>query len=320
MAERIFVTGATGRIGRPLCATLVAAGHSVAGLSRDDEGEAALRALGVDTIRGDLSDTEALRRGIEGADRLIHLAGGVRGRQGESAAELNTEGTRQVLEVARTSPALKAFVLASTCAVYGDRSWLWVEEDFRPSPNTEYGASKVKAEQLVLDASAEGLPGVIARIAAVYGPEFPFTMAERMQRGVAWLPGEGGNCIPLVHVDDCVNALILLAEKGQAGEIYHVADRSSPALRDFYKEVHGHVGGEMVNFWSTWIPSAVQFYLARKNDDIKTRLGRKPRFTPDNLRLFTNSVRLKTDRLEHELGFRWRYPDFVEGVRASFGG
>jgi nucleoside-diphosphate-sugar epimerase len=298
---------------------LVAQGHSVAALCRNPADEAALNQAGAEAIRGCLSDTEAIRRGAADAEILFHLAGGLRGAGQETPHKLNALGTEDLLEAIRGINCLQAFVLASTCAVYGDRSSLWVEEDFKTSPNTRYGHSKVAAEEACLQAlERSGLPVRIARIAAVYGPDFPFTMADAMQSESAWLPGEGRNCVPLIHIDDCVRALWAIAERGENGSITHVADRTSPTLKEFYTAVHAQVGGKPMRFWSTYIPSYVQNFAARKNEQIQSRLGQKPRFTPDNLKLYTNSVRLKTHALADKLQFEWLFPSIETGLPNAF--
>jgi nucleoside-diphosphate-sugar epimerase len=144
-------------------------------------------------------------------------------------------------------------------------------------------------------------------------------MADAIRAGRAWLPGEGRNHTPVVHIDDCVRGLMVAAEKAEIGGIVHVTSPSNPTLKELYAEVHKHAGGKPVRFWSTWIPSAIQNAVARHNESIQSRLGRKPRFTNDNLRLMTASVRLKVDRLEKEFGFAWAHPDFRAGIAASFG-
>jgi nucleoside-diphosphate-sugar epimerase len=158
----------------------------------------------------------------------------------------------------------------------------------------------------------------VARVAATYGPGFRFLLTEQMKAGRAWLPGEGKNHVPVVHVDDVVAALARIAEAGRDGEAYHVAGRTQPMLREFYAAVHARAGGKPVRFWSTWIPSAFQVAGARWNERLATRIGTRPRFTEDNLKLYTASVRLRTERLEKELGFTWAWPDHETGVAACF--
>lgn len=321
MADTVFVTGASGQLGKPLVEALVARGDRVVALVRRGEDEAAVRALGADVVVGTLEDRAALDTGLASASRIFHLAGGLR-REGKLDADrINHIGTNALCDAARARRGqIKSFVFASTAAVYGDRQGLWVAEDYAPSPNTEYGKAKVAAEALLLRAAREEkLPVKIARIGPVYGPGHRFTMEEPIKAGKAWLPGEGLNYVSVVHVADAVAALLLIDEKGQAGETYHVASKSIPLLKEFYKEVQKRVGGKPVRFWSTFVPSVFQFQLARLNTRVMMALGRKPRFTEDNLRLIPSGVRLRTDRLEKELGFTWLYPDYKAGLDSFLG-
>lgn len=312
---RVFVTGGSGRVGQPLIRLLVDQGHTVAALARSDASASGVQAAGAhEVVRGDLLDADSMRPGVRGAQWVLHLAGGVRGPGRTTPDVLNRQGTQALLEACAGQP-IDALVLASSAAVYGDRSNLWIEEDFEPSPNTRYGRSKADAERLALDS---GLPVVVARIAAVYGPGFPFGMVERMAQDKAWLPGEGRNHVPTVHVDDCVRALVFLAETAPAGCIAHVADRTQPTLGDFYKAVHAVAGGTPVRFWSTYVPSYVQTWAAQQNERLQSRLGTRPRVTPDTLKLFTNSVRLRTEVLA-DLGFSWVHPDHQDGVAHAYG-
>ena len=322
MSHRSFVTGATGQIGLPLVRALVAAGHEVTALVRDEAKASAVREAGATLLKGDLEDDAALDKGIGAATHVWHMAGGIRGPGKMTADRLNHQGTHHVCEAARKhKKTLQSLVYASSCAVYGDRSGLWVSEDYAPAPATNYGRAKVSAEALLNRAAREEkLPFRVARIAAVYGAETRFTQAEQIRAGKAWLPGEGRNIVPIIHVDDCVSALLLIGEKGGMNETYNVSGPSTPTLKEFYSEVHKIVGGKPVTFFSTWVPSVFQYAFAKQNEALMERLGRKPRFTADNLRLFTASVRAKLDRLEKELGFEWKYPDYRAGLAASLGG
>jgi len=315
MPERSFVTGATGQIGRPLVAALVAAGHRVTALVRKPSDAAALGALGAATVVGDLDSGAVLAAAVAEADHVWHLAGGLRGPGRVDADVLNRAGTEQLAAaLAPHAARLRSVTFASTCAVYGDRSGLWVTEDYPPAPQTEYGTAKVAAERALQ--AIPGLPLRVVRVAAVYGPGLRFMQEDAVRRGRAWLPGEGRNHVPVVHIDDCVAALVAIGTRGEAG-VWNLAAPGTPSLKEFYAEVSRATGAGPVRFWSTWIPSAIQTGAARQNERLMRALGRKARFTNDNLRLFTASVRLRVDRLEKELGFVWRYADHRDGVRAS---
>jgi dihydroflavonol-4-reductase len=308
---RVFVTGASGKIGRRLVRTLRDDGCDVFGLTRTAAGEEVIASAGGRSIRGSLADDRALDEGVREADEVYHLAGGVRGPGSETADVLNREGTACLAEAIARTDARPVVVFASTGAVYGDRSGLWVDETTPPFPNTAYGESKVQAERALSSVDAR-----IARLGVVYGPRFPILRLEAMRRGRAWLPGEGWNHLPLVHVDDAVQALVMLARTEAARGITNVADRDPRPFRDFFEAIRQRLGTPAVRFWSTWVPSAVQLALAAENEAVQSRLGWAPSATPDNLRLYTASLRLKVDRLA-ELGFRWRHPSLEEGVAAA---
>lgn len=322
---RVFVTGASGRLGRAVVVKLVGAGHEVVGLVRDEARAESLRGLGAAALVGRLHDEEVLTEGIRGSEAIYHLAGGTRGPGPETAEVLNHVGTRHLRAAIQAhvfwKKQLKSLVFTSTCAIYGDRAGLWVDEEMAPYPQTAYAASKVAAEALLLRAAREeGLPARVVRLAAVYGPEFPFTMADRIRKRRAWLPGEGRNYVPTIHVDDAVAGLLAVGEHGGNGGVYNLADPNPVTLREFYAEVHRRVGGSPVRFWSTWVPSYLQAWLAANNERVGSALGRRPRFTPDALRLFTASSRMKVDLITKELGFTWKYPNHEVGLAATFPG
>ncbi len=311
---RVFVTGASGKIGRRLVRTLRERGADVVGLTRSPAGEEVISSAGGRAIRGSLADARALEEGVRGADEVYHLAGGVRGRGTETADVLNREGTERLARAIAETNARPVVVLASTGAVYGDRSGLWVDETMPPFPQTAYAESKVRAEQALA-----ALDTRIARLAVVYGPRFPILRLEAMRRGRAWLPGEGWNHLPLVHVDDAVDALVTLAGTERARGITNVADRDPRPFRDFFEAIRRQLHTPGVRFWSTWVPSAIQLALAAENEAVQSRFGLAPSATPDNLRLYTASVRLQVDRLA-ALNFRWRFPTLEEGVIAAVAG
>jgi nucleoside-diphosphate-sugar epimerase len=309
-----FVTGATGRIGRVLVARLIAEGQAVVGLARSEAGADQVRALGAQCVVGSMADADALAKGLTNASTVYHLAGGFRGPGAETPDQINRVCAEQLAQALEGHDPERV-VFTSSCAVYGDRSSLWVDEQMPPHPHTRYGKSKVDAE-----AALSGLDGLcIVRLAATYGQGFPWLMDERIRDNKGWLPGEGRNFVPTIHVADAVTGLYLLGTRGAPG-IYNLADQNPVPLRAFYDAVHGCVGGRPMRFWSTWIPSYVQFWAARNNERLQSRTGSTPRFTPDALRLFTASVRMRVDKIAQEVDMSWVHPEPTAGVRAVLNG
>ncbi len=323
MACKVFVTGANGQLGIPLIRSLVADGHTVVAQARTPRRKGRVERAGAsECLLGDVYDIDLLTRGCEGADYVYHLAGAIRGKGKETPDRINRMGTANLLAaLERCSSEPKAVLFASTCAVYGDRSGLWMEEDMAASPMGPYGLSKAEAEDLLLDAHAKrGLPVRIARIGIVYGPRFTVLLEDSIRKGRAWLPGEGMNLMPVIHVDDCIAALRAITERGQDGGVYHVSTWNPVQAREFYAEIAKRVGGKPARFWSTYLPTFVQNGIAGWYELAMAQAGKRPLLTPDMLGLLKASVRLKPERLEKELDFEWRHPELSQGLDATFGG
>ncbi len=326
MAEHVFVSGANGRIAQALIPALIRQGEQVVGLARTPAKADLVRRMGAQCLVGPLSRPDVVDQGLEGAHTVYHLAGGPRGPGKQTPDRINRLSTLNLLDRLTHHPALKAVVFASSSAVHGDRSGLWVDEDMPPHPNTRYGRAKMAAEQALTEAAERSnLPVRIVRLAAVYGPGFSFMREEAIRAGHAWLPGEGRNIVPTIHIDDAVAGLIAVAQTQAQYTIYNLADRHPVSLAELYGAVAQATGGKPPRFWSTWLPSAIQFSWARMAERLISHTPATPKFTPDALRLFTASVRLNVDRLADNTQMEWRYPsaigstDAVGGIAASIG-
>jgi len=227
---RVGVTGASGYVGRALVRRL-AGRHDTIVLLR--EGSTPSFGVPVHEVRGDIRDPDAVRSLAEASDAVIHAAAYVHraaatGRERAECFGINDSGTRTLVAALEATGRRPHLVFVSTTAVYGDRVHGAIEGAV-PHPVTEYGKSKLLAEQYVMDAARRNaITACVVRPAVVYGIGAPGNVARLLatiQRG--WLPRVGGarNRKSMVHVDDLAEAIVRAAERPDRtnGRTYNVA-------------------------------------------------------------------------------------------------
>ncbi len=220
-----FVTGGAGFIGGRLVRTLAARGlaASTICLVRTSAQAAALQPLGVRVVVGDLAAPAPWRQALDGVEIVYHLAAcvryGLRGAAGAPFDRENVEGTRALLE---SCPAtVRRFIQMSTINAVerppGDPATHPLTEESPACPQTPYGQSKWKAEQVVRQvAEAKRIPFLILRPPSlVYGAGcrrdsgmatvIQSVASRSLMTALNW-PGR----FSLIHVQDLVEATIAL--------------------------------------------------------------------------------------------------------------
>lgn len=245
---RILVTGGTGFTGTHLTRHLLREGHEVVvvdnqpGLfSRE------LEALGASIRIGSVADRRLIARATEGCTLVYHLAAAFR-KVNLPRAEYrrtNVEGTRAVLEAAAHNDVRKV-VYCSTCGVHGDvRTWP-ADESAPIAPADLYQATKYEGERVVREFVARGLPAVILRPAAIYGPGDPerFLMLFRhVQRGRFMMFGDGQVHYHPLYVDNLVQGFTRAAASPRRhGEAYLIADQEYCTLNELVTAIGEALG------------------------------------------------------------------------------
>lgn len=232
---RVFLTGGTGFIGGHVARRLRERGDDVVALVRSPEKAAALRELGCELVAGDLSDGDAIARGVEGAEAVVHAGAvykvGVPKSEHAAMFEANVAGTERVLDAAVTA-GVPRIVYVSTCAVFGNTHGELVSEGYeRDSPfPSEYERTKTLAHELAQDRIGGGAPIVIVQPGGVYGPNDHSevgNMIEQIRTGklpAKMFPDAG---FMFCHVEDIAAGIILALDKGRIGESYVLSAEQS---------------------------------------------------------------------------------------------
>jgi nucleoside-diphosphate-sugar epimerase len=242
-----LVTGGTGYIGRHLAQRLLSAGHRVRVLARD------ARAVvdGAEFVQGDARDAATMQRAVSEVETVYHLAGRAHafGDPPFSHEQYDVSvGSALALTQALYGRHDARVVFMSSIAVYGDAEARCHLESDTPTPTSAYGGAKLLAERALLGwGAASGSHVVCLRPAAVYGPRAPGNL-DRLLRGAlrGTLPRlpRGALGRMMVHVQDLVDACLLVAERSDAaGHVYNVADGgrySSTEIVDAVLQAHPH--------------------------------------------------------------------------------
>jgi nucleoside-diphosphate-sugar epimerase len=240
---RVFVTGASGWIGRGVIPELTAAGHEVVGLARSDSAVETLQAAGVEVCLGSLDDLDTLRDAATTSDGVIHLAFKHDiAFSGDFAGA--TEADRRA--IATFGEALagsdKPFVIASgILGVLGlPRGVAATERDGLAAPAGDRkvpieGARGRLANAHDTVALAErGVRSSIVRLPpSTHGDGdngfIPIAIGFAREKGAAAYVGDGANRWPAVHRDDAARLFRLALESAAAGSVLHaVGDEGVP--------------------------------------------------------------------------------------------
>ena len=303
---RALVTGATGFTGGHLARHLAGRGQAVRALVRADDGRArALDAGGIETCRGDLTDTASLRRALAGIDIVYNI--GATYRQASASRDayyaINARAVAALVDAAGAA-GVRRVVHCSTVGVHGDVEHPPAGEDAPLRPGDEYQRSKLEGERLGRDAAARaGVELVIARPSGIYGPGDRRLL--KLFRGVARRRfvtlGSGAIYYHLTYVEDLAEGFRLCGEvPAAAGRTYILAGADVTTLNELVRRIAAAAGvappALRLPVWPVWLAGAACEALC-------VPLGIEPPLYRRRVDFFTKSRAFDISRARAELGF-----------------
>lgn len=234
---RIFVTGATGELGRPTVDDLVGQGHTVRCSVRDERGAAIVRWLGAEPVAVDLFDGPGLRDAIGNAEVVLHLATAIppSAQMGDLATwtvndRLRAETTAHLASATADTGA--KLVLQSYFAVAEPQGDRWIEEP--PDRRPRWSGISVMDSMRAAEEAALAVDGVILRFGSLYSETSEQLQAQVgfLEAGQASIPGDGDNYWPYVATPDAASAVA--SSLKLAGGIYDISDEAPVTLEVFW--------------------------------------------------------------------------------------
>ncbi|HEC21443.1 MAG TPA: NAD(P)-dependent oxidoreductase [Chloroflexi bacterium] len=299
---RVFVTGATGLVGRALVPELIRHGHDVVGLARTIASRSMLHAMRAVACSGQGADVELLSDALSGVHAIVHLATGIPAN--EAAVEDEWPRKREVivgmlanlLEASERS-GVRTVIFPGFYGVYGDHGDEWVTEETPLAPDKASRPFAEAEELLLRSTEARRSIGVILRLGMVYAADALHTrgLLYGLRRGQIAIRGDGRMYWPQLHVEDAAQAIRLALERSPAGEIFNICDNEPVRQSELYRHLAAWAGGPP---------------LPSDTGPLSPYLGSL------NLSSLSLSVRMSNRKAKAKLGFKPRYPTYREGYRA----
>ena len=248
----VLVTGATGFVGQHLIEYLKLDGYNIKAIARK-------LIPGVDTVICDFFNDSIPENTLKGIDVVFHLAGYAHDLKSESGIEqtyqkINVDITSKLLLLSVKNNVKKFIFVSSVKAGGVSRQGKCATEKSLSEPDGVYGKTKREAELKVLEAGRKfDIHVSILRPALIYGPKVKGNL-QLMMQGIkkGWFPPlpDVGNKRSMIHVDDVVQALLLLVNIQQAnGEIFIATDGRTYSSRNIYETMCRVLGKSAPN-WS----------------------------------------------------------------------
>jgi 2-alkyl-3-oxoalkanoate reductase len=309
---KVLVTGANGLIGRHLVRRLLQEGNPVRIFVRRTP-EAVVRNDGnIEVFLGDLGDPVAVDRAVAGTEVVYHVGAAMKG--GPHDHERGTVcGTQNIVDsVLRHGVKHLVYISSLSClhAAVARRGSVVTEDwPIEPSPTKRgaYTQAKTTAEKIVLDAVRDRhLRAVLLRPGRVFGPGMTLLTPEVARRMGDFFVvlGDGTRELPLVYVEDVIDAIVLAAETSEFdGSVFHIVDRT-PITQN--QVVRDYISKNAKRAKVVHVPMAIVYSLALGFEVLSKILNRPVPLSIYRVKSALARMKFDCSRAENDLGWRPR--------------
>lgn len=307
---QVFLTGATGFVGRHVLRAYAAEGAKLRVLTRSTSNLSALEDVGgVDVVRGDLRNVNDLRSAIEGCDAIVHVAADYRlwVQDSEEMYAVNVGGTKELLRMAREL-GVKRVVYTSSVATMGFKTDGTIVDEETPvglrNMIGHYKRSKFLAEQEAIQAAQSGQQVIILNPTTPIGPgDAKPTPTGRIV--VDFLnrrfPAYVDTGLNLVDVVEVARMHVVGLTCGMPGERY-ILGGENLTLKQILDRMSAITG---LPSPTRKVPHAIAMAFAFFDENITGRLlGREPRATVEAVRMGRKMMFASSARATRDLGFK----------------
>ena len=311
---RVFVTGATGALGRYLVPGLIAAGHQVTASTRTPGKVARLREAGAEPVILDGLDREAVIAAVRaaGPEVIVHQMTALAGLGSQSfrrvdrafaaTNELRTRGTDNLLAAAARAGTRRVIAQGYAGAGPDRRSGgrLKTEED---SPDWRPIRSAMRAPAAIRHVEeavpAEAPEGIVLRYGTFYGPGASDVLLEAVRKRQVPVIGGGTGVWSFIEITDAAAATVAAVGRGAPG-VYNVVDSDPAPVAQWLPYLAGVAGAKAPLRLPAWLGRllAGEFAVAQ----------------------MTSSRGFSNEKARKELDWEPRYASWREGFRAWAGG
>jgi 2-alkyl-3-oxoalkanoate reductase len=272
-----------------------------------------LRLPGVEIFIGDVTDVESLSPAFAGIDNVVHAAADTSGTD-EGARQVTIQGTRNILDLCAAHP-VKKLVYISSCSVYGVADYAAgqvVDENASlerfPERRGTYSWAKLEAEKLVTEFMSQGkgkASVVCLRPGTIYGcggenytPLIGFSLGDKVFAVI----GDGRLVLPLVYVDNLVEAILAALEQEKSrGQVYTVVD-SQPIDKKRYMD--GCIRKLYPRAWCFYLPYGLFSAAVALQEKVCGVLKRQPVLTMYRLTSSQKPILYDASKIMNDLGWR----------------